>query len=99
MVKKEPRFTNFNDHSIDILPEGNILMIENDDKPGVIGLLGNVLGKKDININRLYLSNQKDAKKNYALALISVDSPVSEDVLEFIANMDEVKSIDQVILD
>ncbi len=97
--KKEPRFTNFNDHSIDILPEGNILMIENDDKPGVIGLLGNVLGKKDININRLYLSNQKDAKKNYALALISVDSPVSEDVLEFIANMDEVKSIDQVILD
>ena len=41
----------------------------------------------------------KDAKKNYALALISVDSPVSEDVLEFIANMDEVKSIDQVILD
>ena len=74
-------------------------MIENDDKPGVIGLLGNVLGKKDININRLYLSNQKDAKKNYALALISVDSPVSEDVLEFIANMDEVKSIDQVILD
>ena len=72
-------------------------MIENDDKPGVIGLLGNALGKKKININRLYLSNQLDDNTGFALAFISVDSPVDEETLEFIANMDEVKSIEQVI--
>ena len=95
--KKESRFTRFNNHSLDIIPEGNILMIENDDKPGVIGLLGNALGKKEININRLYLSNQLDNNTGFALAFISVDSPVDEETLEFIANMDEVKSIEQVI--
>ena len=58
--KKEPRFTSFNSRKIDVIPDGNILIIENDDKPGVIGLLGNSLGKKDININRLYLSNPQD---------------------------------------
>ena len=48
--KKESRFTRFNNHSLDIIPEGNILMIENDDKPGVIGLLGNALGKRKLTL-------------------------------------------------
>ena len=43
-------------------------MIQNYDKPGVVGLLGAALGEKDINIARLYLSRQKDSKKqDYAL--------------------------------
>ena len=95
---KEARFTKLNNHSIDLIPEGNILMIQNYDKPGVVGLLGEALGKKDINIARLYLSRQEDSQKqDYALAFISVDSPVSEEILEDIANLSEVKSIDQVI--
>tara|TARA_A100001388_G_scaffold245274_1_gene203605 strand:+ start:24667 stop:26307 length:1641 start_codon:yes stop_codon:yes gene_type:complete len=97
--KKEPRFTSFNSRKIDVIPDGNILIIENDDKPGVIGLLGNSLGKKDININRLYLSNPQDKGSKFALSFISVDSPVTQDTLEYIANMDEVNSIEQVILD
>ncbi len=97
--KKEPRFTSFNSRKIDVIPNGNILIIENDDKPGVIGLLGNSLGKKDININRLYLSNPQDKGSKFALSFISVDSPVTQDTLEYIANMDEVNSIEQVILD
>ena len=95
---KEARFTKLNNHSIDLIPEGNILMIQNYDKPVVVGLLGEALGKKDINIARLYLSRQEDSQKqDYALAFISVDSPVSEEILEDIANLSEVKSIDQVI--
>lgn len=75
-----------------------MLIIENDDKPGVIGLLGNALGKKNINIGRLYLSRKNGSTKNEsALAFISVDSPVSEETLEYIANLSEVKSIEQVI--
>ena len=97
--KKEPRFTSFNSRKIDVIPDGNILIIENDDKPGVIGLLGNSLGKKDININRLYLSNPQDKGSKFALSFISVDSPVTQDTLEYIAYMDEVNSIEQVILD
>ena len=95
---KEARFTKLNKHSIDLIPEGNILMIRNYDKPGVVGLLGAALGEKDINIARLYLSRQENSEKeDYALAFISVDSPVSQDTLEDIANLSEVKSVDQVI--
>ena len=43
---KQPRFTKLNEHIIDVIPDGNVLIIENDDKPGVIGLLGNALGKQ-----------------------------------------------------
>ena len=95
---KQPRFTKLNEHIIDVIPDGNVLIIENDDKPGVIGLLGNALGKKNINIGRLYLSRKNGSTKNEsALAFISVDSPVSEETLEYIANLSEVKSIEQVI--
>ena len=95
---KEARFTKLNKHSIDLIPEGNILMIQNYDKPGVVGLLGAALGEKNINIARLYLSRQEDSdKEDYALAFISVDSPVSQETLEDIANLSEVKSVDQVI--
>ncbi|MBT88924.1 MAG: phosphoglycerate dehydrogenase [Spirochaetales bacterium] len=95
---KQPRFTKLNEHIIDVIPDGNVLIVENDDKPGVVGLLGNALGKKNINIGRLYLSRKNGPTKNEsALAFISVDSPVSEETLEYIANLSEVKSIEQVI--
>lgn len=95
---KEARFIKLNNQPIDLIPEGNILMIQNYDKPGVVGLLGAALGEKNINIARLYLSRQENSEKeDYALAFISVDSPVSEDTLETIANLSEVKSVDQVI--
>ena len=96
--KKEPRFTKLNQHTIDVIPKGNVLIIENDDKPGVIGLLGDALGKRNINIGRLYLSRKNNSTDTEsALAFISVDSPVSEETLENIANLPQVKSIEQVI--
>lgn len=95
---KEPRFTRLNKHGIDLAPQGNILMIENYDRPGVVGLLGAALGKKNINIGRLFLTrHENSANEEFALAFISVDSPVSEETLEDIANLSEVKTIDQVI--
>ncbi|RZP13488.1 MAG: phosphoglycerate dehydrogenase [Candidatus Dadabacteria bacterium] len=95
---KEPRFTRLNKHGIDLAPQGNILMIENYDRPGVVGLLGAALGKKNINIGRLFLTrHENSANEEFALAFISVDSPVSEETLEDIANLPEVKTIDQVI--
>ena len=73
-------------------------MIENYDRPGVVGLLGAALGKKNINIGRLFLTrHENSANEEFALAFISVDSPVSEETLEDIANLSEVKTIDQVI--
>ena len=96
--KKKPILTKLNQHAIDVVPEGNVLIIENDDKPGVIGLLGEALGKKNINIGRLYLSRKDDSsKQESALSFISVDSPVSEETLEYLANLPEIKSIEQVI--
>ena len=95
---KEPRFTRLNKHGIDLAPQGNILMIENYDRPGVVGLLGAALGKKNINIGRLFLTrHENSSNEEFALAFISVDSPVSEETLEDIANLSEVKTIDQVI--
>ena len=88
--------TKLNQHAIEVVPEGNVYIIENDDKPGVIGLLGEALGKKNINIGRLYLSRKDDSsKQESALSFISVDSPVSEETLEYLANLPEIKSIEQ----
>ncbi len=61
-------------------------------------MLGEALGKMNINIGRLYLSRKDDStNQDSAISFISVDSPVSEETLEYIANLPQVKSIEQVI--
>jgi D-3-phosphoglycerate dehydrogenase len=44
------RIVRVNDFLIEAVPKGSMLLIENDDRPGVIGNIGTSLGKRNINI-------------------------------------------------
>ena len=53
---------------IDVMPEGNMLLIENIDVPGVIGKVGTLLGNNNINIVAYLLSKEKS--KNLAFTMV-----------------------------
>ena len=38
------------DHSVDVPPADHMLMVKNDDRPGVIGIVGTLLGNAGVNI-------------------------------------------------
>ena len=56
------------------IPQGNVLMIRNDDTPGIVGRVGSVLGGQGVNIARMGLGRKPGSGR--AIMLIEVDSEV-----------------------
>jgi D-3-phosphoglycerate dehydrogenase len=66
-----------------------MLYVNNEDKPGLIGNLGKLLGEEKVNIANFHLG-RNDAR-NDAVALLEVDQPVSAELLKKIAALPSVK--------
>ena len=77
---KLPRIVNVDGYPLEVVPHGNMIFFTNNDKPGVIGGIGSVLGKCNVNIAGMHLGREHEGGK--ALALLLVDNPVSSDVIE-----------------
>jgi D-3-phosphoglycerate dehydrogenase / 2-oxoglutarate reductase len=77
---KLPRIVNVDGYPLEVVPHGNMIFFTNNDKPGVIGGIGNVLGKCNVNIAGMHLGREHEGGK--ALALLLVDNPVSSGVIE-----------------
>ena len=74
----------------------SLLVTKNRDVPGVIGQLGTILGASGVNISRFYLGRQE--KGGEALAVVEIDSPLEESVLEKLRKIDAVILVKQVRL-
>ena len=67
----------------------NMLYVTNEDKPGFIGSLGGALGEAGVNIATFNLG--RNTAEGDAIALLAVDDPVSQEVLEVVRNIEHVK--------
>jgi D-3-phosphoglycerate dehydrogenase / 2-oxoglutarate reductase len=92
--KQDPRIVRIDKFTLEAIPEGNMLVLYNFDKPGVIGNLGTTLGNNGINIARLQLSRQQ--VDGQALVVLSTDSTVPEEVLNKLRSIPNVISVAQV---
>jgi D-3-phosphoglycerate dehydrogenase len=61
-------------------PVGNFLFVENDDRPGIVGVIGSALGAASVNIANMSLSRNRD--KNTAVTVIEVDTEPPATMLE-----------------
>lgn len=73
--KKEPRIVRIDKFFLDAIPEGYLLVLHNEDKPGVIGNVGTLLGENNVNIARLHLGRQTVGGE--AVSVWSIDTPLS----------------------
>ncbi len=94
--KKEPRIIEVNDFVVEVVPEGEMLVIANNDKPGVIGNIGTMLARHRINIARMHFGRQKQGGR--AISVVSVDTTVSRDILSKIRKLPNVLSLKQIRL-
>jgi D-3-phosphoglycerate dehydrogenase len=53
---QSPRIVSINGRTLEFIPEGKLLLIENQDQPGIIGALGTILSKEKVNIANMALS-------------------------------------------
>ncbi len=92
--RKEPRIIQVDNFPMETVPEGDMLVLMNNDKPGVIGGIGTLLGQNGINIARMQFGREKQG--GLAMSVVSIDSSASDDVMEKIKKLPNVLSVKQV---
>ena len=81
---------------VDLVAEGTFLFFSNQDRPGVIGKVGTILGDNRINVAGFYLG--RETYQGSALGFVSLDSRMPEVVLEEIRALPEILEAREVIL-
>ncbi len=94
--QKDYRIVRINKFTLDVIPEGNMIVLYNYDKPGVIGNIGTTLGASNVNIARLHLSRQQ--VDGQALVVLTTDGTVPEEVIQRLRDLPNVISVNQLEL-
>jgi D-3-phosphoglycerate dehydrogenase len=94
--KTMPRILRINDFYLEAIPEGHILLIQNEDIPGVIGRIGTTLGKYSVNIGRMNVGQEKAKKQN--VILLTTNVSVKDDILEEVRGLEHVFSARRIEL-
>jgi len=94
--RTDPRIVRIDDFAVEIVPEGTMLFMYNNDRPGVIGNIGSYLGKCNINIARMHFGREREG--GMAISVVNIDSPISESQLEDLKKMPNILSVKVVEL-
>jgi D-3-phosphoglycerate dehydrogenase len=80
VLQDEPRVTEIGAFRVDLVPEGRFLISRHQDRPGVVGQVGTILGAHDINIASMQIG--RDAPRANAMMILAVDDAVPAEVQE-----------------
>jgi D-3-phosphoglycerate dehydrogenase len=75
----QPRIVHIAGHNVETAPSGLFLFVENDDRPGIVGVIGTLLGEAGVNIANMNLSRSEDRTR--AVTVIEVDSLPSAELI------------------
>ncbi|WP_312911061.1 phosphoglycerate dehydrogenase [Natronosalvus caseinilyticus] len=76
----DPRIVRIDDYRVDAIPHGKMVVTRNTDEPGVIGLIGTVMGAHGVNIAGMF--NAREAHGGEALTVYNVDGEVPDEARE-----------------
>jgi D-3-phosphoglycerate dehydrogenase / 2-oxoglutarate reductase len=94
-----PRLLHVDNIDVEAPLERNLIYLRNRDVPGVIGKVGTILGEESINIADFSLGRRSvDKDSREAIAVVHVDGPVSEAVLEKLRKIPAVQQAKAVRL-
>ncbi len=90
-AQMNPRIVRLNSQPVEIDPRGVLCLITNKDRPGIVGHLGSILAKHEINIANMSL--HRDREGGHALTVLCLDSVPEKTVLEEIRGDADISSI------
>src|SRR5437867_526285 len=85
-----PRIVSVNSRPVEARPHGVILVLENTDRPGIVGRIGTLLGEHDVNIATMSLSRNQAG--GTALTILNLDNAPSEQLLREIRASGDIHS-------
>jgi D-3-phosphoglycerate dehydrogenase/(S)-sulfolactate dehydrogenase len=94
--KREARIVRVNGFRVEAVPEGHVIVVENDDAPGVVGNLGMTLATAGVNIALISLSRLED--RSGAFSFLNVDEAPAPSVLDRLRALPHVRSVRALVL-
>jgi D-3-phosphoglycerate dehydrogenase len=94
--RHDPRLVSIDAHRLEVVPAGHLLVVRNDDQPGVVGRIGTFLGNHGVNIAQLYLSRNQAG--GVALSVYQVDQELDAATLAELGGVAHVISVKQINL-
>jgi len=95
-AKNEPRIVRVNGRPVEVTPNGPILLLENNDVPGIVGKVGTILGEHSVNIASMSLS--RDTIGGQALTLLNLDSAPASPVIASLVAHPDISSARVIVL-
>ena len=90
------RIVRVNGCNVEALPNGHLLVLFNEDHPGIIGFIGQLLGEAKINIAGMNLT--RHSIDGQAVSLINVDSCIPDETLEKLRAHEYIVAAHQIVL-
>jgi D-3-phosphoglycerate dehydrogenase / 2-oxoglutarate reductase len=75
----QPRIVRMRDLKIEFTPEGYILVLAYEDRPGVVGSIGTLLGRRNVNIAAMHVGRR--VKRGGAIVVLILDEDLTPDQL------------------
>ena len=82
------------DHDVEVPPSRHLLVVRNDDRPGMIGVVGTTLGAHGVNIANMALG--RTPNDTSALMVIASDQPVPAVVLDALRATPGITGVDPI---
>ena len=90
----EARLVMVDDHRVDVPPANHMLVVRNDDRPGMIGLVGTIVGEAGLNIADMDVGQAPNGAS--AMMVLSITGVVPAEVCERLRAIDGVVSVDAI---
>lgn len=84
-------------YPVELLPKGHVLLISQQDMPGIIGRVGTLLGDKGINIATMQLGRNEVGCS--AVMILKIDKKASNNVIESLLAIPEIKRVREISFD
>ncbi len=85
------KIVKFNNYFFEINPKGTLIVLTNEDKPGVIGKIGTIMGENKINIASMHVS--RNSTDGIALTILNIDSAIKEEILKLLQKVPEITKL------
>jgi D-3-phosphoglycerate dehydrogenase len=91
LTQGEPRIVFIDDFWVDVPVEGHLLLTKHQDKPGLVGRVGTLLGEHDVNISSMQVGRLHP--RGEALMILTLDDPVPDEVRARIGAFADINAV------
>ena len=86
-----PRIVRLFSQPVEIIPSGVVFLMNNKDRPGMVGHIGTLMGKHQVNIASMSLN--RDQAGGQALTVLNLDSVPPQAALDEISNDPDITNV------